>query len=180
MRPERVVMTGEEMARTIKRMAHEVIEMARGAKDLVLIGIQTRGVYLAQRLAEEIEKTEKVKVPIGILDITLYRDDLTTIARQPVVKETRIPFDITDKSIVLIDDVLFAGRTIRAALDAIIDFGRPRAIQLAVLIDRGHRELPIQADFTGKSVATSLKEEVLVKMEEVDDKDQVTLVEKEG
>lgn len=180
MDPKRIVMDKEEMARAIKRMAREIIEKARGAKDLAFIGIQTRGVYLAQRLAKEIVKAEKVRIPIGILDITLYRDDLTNITRQPVVKETDIPFDITDKKIVLIDDVLFAGRTIRAALDAIIDFGRPRSIQLAVLIDRGHRELPIQADFVGKSTTTTLAEEVLVKIEEVDDMDQVTLIGKEG
>jgi len=168
-------MDKERIDRTITRIAHEIIERNKGVDDLVLIGIRTRGVPLAKRLAEKIEEIEGKKIKVGILDITLYRDDLTVIGPQPIVKETKIPFPITDKKVVLVDDVLFTGRTVRAALDSLIDFGRPRSIQLAVLIDRGHRELPIRADYVGKNVPTSLKELVEVRLTEEDGEDLVVI-----
>lgn len=166
----------KEVNRIITRMAHEIIEKNHGAKELCIIGIRTRGVYVGERLANIIKKIENVEVPVGILDITLYRDDVDSIDKQPIVKETDIPFDITNKKILLVDDVLFTGRSTRAALDAIMDFGRPKEIQLAVLIDRGHRELPIQADFVGKKVFTSLKEMVEVNLKEIDNVDQIKIV----
>jgi pyrimidine operon attenuation protein/uracil phosphoribosyltransferase len=169
------LMDKERIERTITRIAHEIIERNKEVDDLVLIGIRTRGVPLAKRLAEEIEKIEGVKIKVGILDITLYRDDLTVIGPQPVVKETKITFNITDKTIVLVDDVLFTGRTVRAALDSLIDFGRPRSIQLAVLIDRGHREVPIRPDYVGKNVPTSLKEVIEVRLTEEDGEDSVVI-----
>jgi len=169
------IMDKERIDRTITRIAHEIIERNKGVDDLVLIGIRTRGVPLAKRLAEKIEEIEGKKIKVGILDITLYRDDLTVIGPQPIVKETKIPFPITDKKVVLVDDVLFTGRTVRAALDSLIDFGRPRSIQLAVLIDRGHRELPIRADYVGKNVPTSLKELVEVRLTEEDGEDLVVI-----
>ncbi|MCD6451700.1 MAG: bifunctional pyr operon transcriptional regulator/uracil phosphoribosyltransferase PyrR [Acidobacteria bacterium] len=169
------IMDKERIDRTITRIAHEIIERNKGVDDLVLIGIRTRGVSLAKRLAEKIEEIEGKKIKVGILDITLYRDDLTVIGPQPIVKETKIPFPITNKKVVLVDDVLFTGRTVRAALDSLIDFGRPRSIQLAVLIDRGHRELPIRADYVGKNVPTSLKELVEVRLTEEDGEDLVVI-----
>jgi len=174
-RKKKVIMDAKEIFWTTKRMAHEIVEKSYGIKELVIVGIQTRGVYLAKRIAREIESVEKKEVPVGSLDITLYRDDVDSIAHQPVVKETRIPFDITDKKVVLVDDVLFAGRTVRAALDELIDFGRPKVIRLAVLIDRGLRELPIQPDFVGKIYPTSRKELVCVNLKEVDGEDSVVL-----
>ncbi len=174
-RKKKTIMDAKEISWTIKRMAHEIVEKSYGTKDLVIVGIQTRGVYLAKRIAKEIESIEKKEVPVGALDITLYRDDVDSIANQPLVKETRIPFDITDKKVVLVDDVLFAGRTVRAALDELIDFGRPKVIKLAVLIDRGLRELPIQPDFVGKIYPTSKKELVCVNLKEVDGEDSVFL-----
>jgi len=176
---KKVIMDAKEISWTIKRMAHEIVEKSYGIKDLVIVGIQTRGVYLAKRIAEEIKSIGKEEIPVGSLDITLYRDDVDSIAHQPVVKETRIPFDITDKKVVLVDDVLFAGRTVRAALDELIDFGRPRVIRLAVLIDRGLRELPIQPDFVGKIYPTTRKELVCVNLKEVDREDSVILEEEE-
>jgi pyrimidine operon attenuation protein/uracil phosphoribosyltransferase len=167
----------EAMERALKRIAHEIIERNKGIGDLAIVGIRNRGAYLAQRVAAFIEKIEDIKVPVGILDITLYRDDLTTVAEQPQVHKTEIDFDITDKKIILVDDVLYTGRTIRCALDALIDFGRPKYIQLAVLIDRGHRELPIRADYIGKNVPTSLRETVQVKLQEVDGKDEAVILE---
>lgn len=159
-------------------MAHEILEKNKGSHGLCLVGIRTRGVVLAQRLKEAIKGIENVEVPVGILDITLYRDDLTTIDVQPVVRETQIGFDIQDKRLVLTDDVLFTGRTVRAALNALADFGRPSLIQLAVLIDRGHRELPIRADFVGKNIPTSLGQNVKVIFEDTDQKeDQVIVLE---
>ncbi|GAF77307.1 unnamed protein product, partial [marine sediment metagenome] len=152
------IMDKEAMERALMRIAHEIVEKNKGTEDLAIIGIRNRGAYLAQEVAAYIEKIEKTRVPVGILDITLYRDDLTTIAEQPQVHKTEIDFDISGKKIILVDDVFYTGRTIRCALDALIDFGRPRFIQLAVLIDRGHRELPIRADYIGKNVPTSLKE----------------------
>jgi len=168
----------DTISRSLMRIAHEILEKNKGTKDLCLIGIRNRGAYLAKRLAECIETIDKETIPVGILDITLYRDDLTLIAAQPLVRKTEIGFDITDKNVVLVDDVLYTGRTIRAALDALIDFGRPKSIQLAVLIDRGHRELPIRADYVGKNIPTSQNETVEVRLEEVDGKDEVVIVEK--
>lgn len=163
-----VLIDAQGIGRAIIRIAHEIIEKNKGIKDLTLVGIRTRGVPLAQRLAVEIEKIEGVKLPVGLLDITLYRDDLSTLGYQPIVHETQIPFDINDKKIVLVDDVLYTGRTVRAALGALTDIGRPQSIQLAVLVDRGHRELPIRADFVGKNVPTSRREIVAVQLAETD------------
>ena len=173
-----VLMRESEIKRTLVRIAHEIVEKNKGVADLALIGIRTRGVFLAKRLAQEIVKIEKKEIPVGILDITLYRDDLSLVARQPLLLKTEIPFDVSRKKIVLIDDVLYTGRTIRAAMDAIVDLGRPRVVQLAVLIDRGHRELPIRADFIGKNIPTSMKEIVKVKLKEVDGEDKVGIANK--
>ena len=170
---EKLVLDAAMMRRSIRRIAHEVLEQNQGTERLLVVGIQTRGVNLAERLAYCIEEIEEVKVPMGKLDITLYRDDLRHTPVQPVVRSTHLPSDITGLVVVLVDDVLFTGRTIRAALDALVDFGRPARIILAVLIDRGHRELPIRADFVGKNLPTSKNEEVVVKVIEVDGKDGV-------
>ena len=167
-----------QIARMIRRMANEIIEHNRGSEDLMIIGIRSRGVPLGERIVRQIRETEKVDVPFGILDITLYRDDLTTVALQPVVKPTSLPVSIDDKMVVLTDDVLYTGRTVRAALDALIDFGRPCGVQLAVLIDRGHRELPIHADYIGKKVPTDRSEVIKVKFEETDGEDEVLIMEK--
>lgn len=161
------------------RIAHEILEKNKGTQGLCLIGIRNRGVFLAQRLAESIKKIENTDVPVGALDITLYRDDLTLISQQPVVHKTEIDFDISDKNVILVDDVLYTGRTIRAALDALIDFGRPKLIQLAVLVDRGHRELPVRADFVGKNIPTAKNETVEVRLLETDGKDEVIIVAKD-
>ena len=155
-----VLMDKDAIRRALTRISHEIVERNRGTQSLVLVGIRSRGIPLAERIAAAIEKIEGTKPALGILDITLYRDDLSTLSYQPIVRETEIPVDITGKTIVLVDDVLYTGRTIRAALDALIDMGRPKIIQLAVLIDRGHRELPIRADFVGKNVPTSSKEAI--------------------
>ncbi len=163
--------------RTITRLAHEIIERNRGTERLGLVGMQTRGVFLARRLAKKIEEIEQIALPVGVLDVTMYRDDYRTTLKQPGVQITEIPFDLYDMNVVLVDDVLYTGRTVRAALDALMDFGRPRRIQLAVLVDRGHRELPIKPDFVGKNVPTSMNEEVRVRMNEVDGEDAVLLVE---
>ena len=167
------------MRRTITRIAHEIVERNKGASRLFLVGIAARGDDLARRLAAEIERIEGVPVPVGVLDITFYRDDIGMRAEAPEVHETRIPFDITDSTVVLVDDVLFTGRTIRAAMDALVDFGRPRAIRLAVLVDRGHRELPIRADHVGKNVPTNRNQDVEVLLREVDGRDAVVIQEKE-
>ncbi len=180
LREKAKIMDREAMERALMRIAHEIVEKTKGTKELAIIGIRNRGAYLAEKVAVYIEKIEKIQIPVGILDITLYRDDLTTVAEQPVVHKTEIGFDITGKKIVLVDDVLYTGRTVRCALDALIDFGRPRYIQLAVLIDRGHRELPIRADYIGKNVPTALKETVQVRLEEVDGKDDVVILEQEN
>lgn len=172
------VLDRDAIERTIERMAHEIVEKIKSTENVAIIGIKTRGAYLAERLAGKIRQITKSAVPVGGLDITLYRDDLTQASEQPVVHATEIDFDIDGKTIVLVDDVLFTGRTIRCALDALIDFGRPSQIQLAVLIDRGHRELPIRADYAGKNVPTSLKEIVEVRLEEADGKDEVVICEK--
>jgi len=163
--------------RALTRIAHEIIEKNKGVKDVVLIGIQRRGVPLANRLANNIKKYEGVEVPVGILDITLYRDDLSTLAEHPVINSTDIPFDINGKIVVMVDDVLYTGRTARAAMDALIDLGRPKAIQFAVLVDRGHRELPIRADYVGKNLPTSRSEVVNVQVMEVDKVNKVTIAE---
>ncbi len=171
------LMDEDGIRRALTRIAHEIVEKNRGVDDLMLVGIRSRGVPIAERIAAEIKNIEGVRPPVGILDITLYRDDLSTMAYQPVVRPTTMPVDISGKTIILTDDVLFTGRTIRAALDALIDMGRPHIIQLAVLIDRGHRELPIRADYVGKNVPTALKETVSVKLKETDDIDRVVLSE---
>jgi pyrimidine operon attenuation protein / uracil phosphoribosyltransferase len=171
-----LVMDAPKIDRTLSRMAHEILEKNRDLEDLVLVGIRTRGVHLSERLARKIQEIEKAEVPVGILDITLYRDDATTIGPHALLKATLIHFPIDGKKIILVDDVLFTGRTIRAALDGIMDFGRPRSIQLAVLIDRGHRELPIRADYVGKNLPTSLEERVNVSLVEEDGEDAVHVI----
>jgi len=171
------VLDSVQVHKTIRRISHEIIEKNKLLSDIAIVGIRTRGVYLAQRIQANIAEIEGIKLPLGALDITLYRDDLTSIAEQPQVKETELNFDINDKIIIIVDDVLFTGRTIRCALDELIDFGRPRAIQLAVLVDRGHRELPIRADYVGKNIPTSLTESVEVRVKEVDGRDEVVVVE---
>ena len=172
-----VIMDEQAIRRALIRIAHEIIENNKGIEDLVLVGIRTRGVPLAERLAAEIEMIEGRCLTVGILDITLYRDDLSTLSYQPVVHQTQIPVDINGKIVVLVDDVLYTGRTVRAALDAVIDLGRPKVIQLAVLVDRGHRELPIRADYVGKNVPTSSKEVVGVQLLPVDQADKVVIKE---
>lgn len=170
-----VIMDDKAMRRVIVRISHEIIERNKGVENIVLVGIRTRGVPIAERLAATIKDIENVEVPVGMLDITLYRDDLSTLAYNPIIHGTEIDVDLNGKTIILVDDVLYTGRTIRAALDAVIDMGRPRAIQLAVLIDRGHRELPIRADFAGKNVPTSHKEAITVFLAEEDGKDEVVI-----
>jgi pyrimidine operon attenuation protein/uracil phosphoribosyltransferase len=178
LRPKAEIWNAEEIRRGLVRISHEIIESNRGTKNLVLVGIRRLGVPLAERIAKIIEEIEGVKVPLGTLDITLYRDDLSHGGyQQPVVQPTSLPFAIDDKVIVLVDDVLYTGRTVRAALDALIDYGRPKAIRLAVLLDRGHRELPIRADFVGKNVPTSHRENVKVQLMEEDGVDKVLIVE---
>jgi len=171
------IMDAEKIRRTLTRVSHEIIEKNKGTENLALVGIRRRGVPLAQRLADNIKAIEGEAVDLGVLDITLYRDDLSTLAQQPVVHKTEIPFSVEGKKLVLVDDVLFTGRTVRAALDAIIDLGRPASIQLAVLVDRGHRELPIRADYVGKNVPTSSKEVVSVRLQEIDKDEQVIIEE---
>ncbi len=171
----RQIMTPDEIRRATIRMSHEIVEKQAGTAGLVLIGIQRRGVPLAERIAAGILEHENVEVPVGALDITFYRDDLSLIAQQPVVKGTELPFDLNGRTVVLVDDVLYTGRTIRAAMDALVDFGRPQAIRLAVLVDRGHRELPIRADHVGKNVPTSREELVQVQLEEIDGADGVEI-----
>lgn len=177
---EIVILTAEEIRRALSRIAHEVIERNKGVENVVLVGILTRGAHLAQRLAQRIKEFEGVDVPVGTLDISLYRDDLPFLTPPPQVRSTHIPVNITGKDIVLVDDVLYTGRSIRAAMDALMDMGRPRTIQLAVLIDRGHREMPIRPDYVGKNVPTSRREEVAVRVMEVDGKDEVVIIKKGG
>ena len=171
------LMSASEIDRTLVRLAHEILEKTQDLDKLAFIGIRRRGVPLAQRLARKIETLEKRPIPVGILDINLYRDDLTTVDIQPVVSATEIPFSVQGKDIILVDDVLYTGRTVRAALDALFDHGRPSRVQLLVLIDRGHRELPIEARFIGRTVPTSRREIIEVKLKEIDDDEQVILVE---
>jgi pyrimidine operon attenuation protein/uracil phosphoribosyltransferase len=171
----RQIMTADEIRRAVVRISHEVVEKHAGTDGLVLVGIQRRGVPLAHRIAGAIHEHEGVELAVGALDITFYRDDLSMVAQQPLVKGTDIPFPIEGRTAVLVDDVLYTGRTIRAAMDALVDFGRPRAIRLAVLVDRGHRELPIRADHVGKNVPTSREEVVRVTLSEIDDDDGVAI-----
>ena len=174
-----VVMDAERMSRSLARIAHEILERNRGIEELAFVGIRTRGVPLAKRLARSVGEISKSEIPTGALDITLYRDDLMrhAVGAQPFVRRTEIPFSIDEKRILLVDDVLYTGRTIRAALDALIEFGRPRAIQLVVLVDRGHRELPIKADYVGKNLPTSLTQSVQVHLTETDGRDEVEIQE---
>ncbi len=175
-----LVMDEENIRRALYRLSHEITERNKGVENLILVGIRTRGVPLARRLADLIQQQEGVEIPVGVLDITFYRDDLSLLSPQPVVHRTEIPVRVNEKKVVLVDDVLYTGRTVRAALDALMDLGRPEAIQLAVLIDRGHRELPIRADFIGKNVPTSRREVVHVKLNEVDNEDNVVIEEQEN
>lgn len=169
----------EGIRRSLTRIAHEIVEKNKGVDDLIIVGIRRRGVPLAERLAQMISQIEGTKLMVGKLDITLYRDDLTALSDQPVVHATEIPFEITGKKIILVDDVLYTGRTVRAALDAMMDLGRPKSIQLAVLVDRGHRELPIRADYIGKNAPTSRKESIEVMLKETDGEERVLIVETE-
>jgi len=171
----RSTMDPEQIRRAITRLGHEIVERHGGTDDLVLIGIQRRGVVLAHRLADAVAAAERVRLPVGALDISLYRDDLSELANYPIVRPTELPFDITDRTVVLVDDVLFTGRTVRAAMDALVDFGRPRAVRLVVLVDRGHRELPIRADHVGRNIPTARAERVNVHVQELDGIDEVAL-----
>lgn len=174
--PERMVMDAQEMSRALSRISHEILERNKGSQGLALVGIRTGGVYLAQRLVTRIQQIEQRDIPVGELDITLYRDDLSIRKDQPEIRKTTIPFNISDLKIVLVDDVLFTGRTIRAALDGLMDLGRPAEIQLAVLVDRGHRQLPIRANYVGKSIPTSREEDVQVFFEELGQVDRVSII----
>lgn len=171
----KLVLDAPSIERSVVRMAHEILEKNKGTEGLVLVGVQTRGVILAKRLQKALQDIVKTEPPLGILDINLYRDDLTRVSEQPVIHKTEINFDLDGKIVVLVDDVLYTGRTVRCAFDALIDFGRPKKIELAVLIDRGHRELPIRADFVGKNIPTSEEEIVHVKFVETDGKDEVVV-----
>ena len=172
----KIIMTPQDIRRTLARIAHEIIERNKSTKNLVLIGMRTRGVPLAKRLAANIASFDKVNIPVGALDFSLYRDDLARLDLQPIVKSTDIPVNIDGQTIILVDDVLYTGRSARAAMDALIDLGRPRQIQLAVLIDRGHRELPIRADYIGKNMPSSRDEDIQVKLEESDGRDEVAII----
>jgi len=173
--PEKVLLVPTDMKRALSRIAHEIVERNRGAEDIVLVGLRTRGAPLAQRIADIIRPFEGGSVPIGALDIALYRDDIPSPKLAPPLQTTDISIDITDKHVVLVDDVLYTGRSIRAAMDALMDLGRPKSIQLAVLIDRGHRELPVRADYVGKNIPSSRDEEIHVRLEETDGVDEVTI-----
>ncbi|MGA9226854.1 MAG: bifunctional pyr operon transcriptional regulator/uracil phosphoribosyltransferase PyrR [Mesobacillus sp.] len=175
-----VVLDNQGIRRALTRIAHEIIERNKGIEDCVLVGIRTRGIYIAKRLADRIHEIEGAEMPVGELDITLYRDDLTkkTNDLEPEVRGSDIPVDIGNKKVILVDDVLYTGRTVRAAMDALIDIGRPATIQLAVLVDRGHRELPIRADFVGKNIPTSSSEKIVVELLEVDEEERVSIYEK--
>jgi len=174
-----IVLDEQAIRRALTRIAHEIIERNKGIEGCVLVGIKTRGIYLAKRLAERIQQIEGASIPVGELDITLYRDDLSkiTVNEEPLVKGSEIPIDITNQKVILIDDVLYTGRTVRAALDALVDIGRPSSVQLAVLVDRGHRELPIRADYVGKNIPTSSSEKIVVELKEVDEHEHVSIYE---
>lgn len=165
------------MVRTITRLAHEILEKNKGAENIAILGMRTRGEFIAKRIQNKIEEIDNSEVPLGILDVTLYRDDFRMRLKQPEVSVTDITFDLTEKDIILCDDVLYTGRTVRAALDAVMDLGRPKTVQLCVLVDRGHRELPIKPDYVGKNIPTSINEEVKVKLKEIDQEDAVYLIE---
>lgn len=173
----RNVLTKEEIDRAVTRMSHEILERNKGSEHLVIIGVRTRGYVLAERIAQVINRIDGVSLPVGALDITLYRDDLSLVSEQPIMHKTEIDFDIEGKTVILVDDVLYTGRTIRCALDALVDFGRPKTIQLAILVDRGHRELPIRADYVGKNLPTSQNELVQLNLEEIDKEDSVFIEE---
>ena len=179
LREKAQLMSASEIERTLVRLAHEIIEKNNGIKDLGLVGIRRRGVPLAQRLAGMIQRIEKKAIPVGMLDLTMYRDDLSTLGPKPVVQKTELGFDIAAKNIILVDDVLYTGRTARAAMDALFHFGRPRLVQLCVLIDRGHRELPIEATYVGRKVQTTASEIIEVKVREVDEIEKVLVVERQ-
>ena len=172
----KVFLDASEIQRSVIRIAHEILERNHDVNNLAIVGVRTRGVFIAERIRNKIQEIKSFQLPFGILDITLYRDDLSEVGVHPQLKETDIPFDLHDRTIVLVDDVLFTGRTVRAALNAIADFGRPRAVQLAVLVDRGHRELPIKADFVGKNIPTSRQEKVLIHLQETDGKDEALIL----
>jgi pyrimidine operon attenuation protein/uracil phosphoribosyltransferase len=174
--PAKIVMTAEDIRRTLARIAHEILERNKSTDHLILVGLHTRGVPLARRLAESIESYEKTRLPVGALDFSLYRDDLDPSEAKSALQRTDIPSDINGKSVVLVDDVLYTGRSIRAAMDALIDLGRPRSIQLAVLIDRGHREMPIRADYVGKNIPSARHEDIQVRLAETDGADEVAIV----
>jgi len=174
--PEKTLMSPQDIERALVRVAHEIVERNKGAAYVVLVGMQTRGVPLASRLAVAIQNLEGLAIPVGSLDIGLYRDDLASLDLKPVIQRTDVPTDITGKQVVLVDDVFYTGRSIRAAMDALMDLGRPESIQLAVLIDRGHRELPVRADYVGKNIPTSRNEEIKVYVEETDGEDKVTIL----
>ncbi len=173
---KKIVMTPEDIRRSLARIAHEIIERNKTTEHLVLVGMRTRGVPLAKRLVANMEDLDGLKIPVGALDISLYRDDLSSLNPQPTVQHTNIPVNIDGKSVVLVDDVLYTGRSTRAAMDALIDLGRPRSIQLAVLVDRGHRELPIRADYVGKNIPSSRDEEIQVQLVETDGIDEVAII----
>lgn len=175
---KRQLLSGEEIGRTLQRLAHEIVEKSGGTKDLALIGVRRRGVPLADRLAKIIRTFSGVEIPVGTLDITLYRDDLSTVAHQPIVQSTEIDFPVDGRDLVLIDDVLYTGRTVRAAMNGLFDLGRPRRVRLCVLMDRGHRELPIEATFIGNTVQTSDTEIVEVRLQEIDQEERVVLVDR--
>lgn len=177
--PKAIILSKDEMNRALTRIAHEIIERNKGAQNLAIVGIHTRGIPLARRLAQKINELENTQVPCGVVDITLYRDDLSEVAERPVIRHTDIPFELTQQNVILVDDVLYTGRTVRAALDALIDLGRPSSIQLAVLVDRGHRELPIRADYIGKNLPTGKHEIIKVKTQESDGIDIVELYDME-
>ena len=178
LREKSQLMSESEIERTLVRLAHEIMEKNNGSKDLGLVGVKRRGVPLAQRLAKLIQRIEKSPVPVGTLDITLYRDDLSTVGPKPVVQKTEVGFSITDQNVILVDDVLYTGRTVRAAMDALFRQGRPKKVQLCVLIDRGHREIPVEATFVGRKVQTTEEEIIKVQLREVDDVDKVLVVER--
>ena len=178
--PPKIVMSPDDIKRTLARIAHEIIERNKAADNLVFVGMHTRGVPLAKRLAANIEHFEGLKIPVGALDINLYRDDLSSLDSRPAVQRTEVPVGIDGKPVILVDDVLYTGRSIRAAMDALIDLGRPESIQLVVLIDRGHREMPIRADYVGKNMPSSRDEEIQVQLTEVDGRDEVAIVSASG
>jgi pyrimidine operon attenuation protein / uracil phosphoribosyltransferase len=178
--PIKLIMNSDDIRRTLARIAHEIIERNKSISDIILVGMITRGVPLAKRLATNIKGFEGIDIPVGVLDIGLYRDDLDSLELKPVINSSQIPSDVYGKTVILVDDVLYTGRSTRAALDALIDFGRPGTIQLAVLVDRGHRELPIRADYIGKNIPSSRSEEIKVELTEIDGIDQVSILSSPG